>query len=48
MVMFIYEALFDQWAVGYAAAGSQVLFLFLLVSIAMQRWADRKLPEVRV
>ena len=32
MVLFIYETGFNHWDVGYAAAASQVLFLFILAS----------------
>ncbi len=36
LVMFIYEAMFDQWQLGYAAAASQVLTLLLLMALAVQ------------
>lgn len=36
LVMFIYEAMFDQWQLGYAAAASQVLTLLLLLALAVQ------------
>lgn len=42
MVMFIFEALFDQWALGYAAAAAQVLFAFLLAGVSIQHWMERR------
>ncbi len=42
MVMFIYEALFDQWALGYSAAAAQLLFVLLVLGVSVQRWAERK------
>ncbi|MCX7317406.1 MAG: sugar ABC transporter permease, partial [Hyphomicrobiales bacterium] len=38
IVMFIYEAGFRDWALGYAAAASQVLFVLMLVAAVMQMW----------
>lgn len=45
LVMFIFEAMFDQWALGYAAAAAQVLFVLLLVCVALQQWFERRHPE---
>jgi multiple sugar transport system permease protein len=45
MVMFIFEAMFDQWALGYAAAAAQVLFVLLLGCVALQQWFERRHPE---
>lgn len=42
LVMFIYEAGFRDWALGYAAAGSQVLFVLMLVAAAGQMWIARR------
>lgn len=42
MVMFIYEAGFRDWALGYAAAASQVLFFVMLVAAAAQMWLARQ------
>jgi len=42
MVMFIYEALFDQWALGYSAAAAQLLFVLLVLGVSVQRWAEKK------
>lgn len=42
MVMFIYEALFDQWALGYSAAAAQLLFVLLVLGVSVQRWAERR------
>jgi multiple sugar transport system permease protein len=36
IVQFIYEAGFQQWAVGYAAAAAQVLFGLMLIAVALQ------------
>lgn len=41
LAMLIYEAMFDQWQLGYAAAASQVLFALLLVCLAVQHRATR-------
>lgn len=46
LVMFIFEAMFDQWALGYAAAAAQVLFMLLLLCVAVQQWFERRNPEV--
>lgn len=42
LVMFIFEALFDQWALGYAAAAAQVLFVLLLAGVSIQHWMERR------
>lgn len=42
MVMFIYEAGFRDWALGYAAAASQVLFFIMLIAAAAQMWIARQ------
>lgn len=42
MVMFIYDALFDQWALGYSAAAAQLLFVLLVVGVSVQRWAEKR------
>ena len=42
IVMFIYEAGFQSWALGYAAAASQVLFGFMLLAVALQAWIARQ------
>jgi multiple sugar transport system permease protein len=42
MVMFIYEALFDQWALGYSAAAAQLLFVLLVLGVTVQRWAEKR------
>lgn len=41
LAMLIYEAMFDQWQLGYAAAASQVLFVLLLACLAVQQRAAR-------
>ncbi len=41
IVQFIYESGFRDWRLGYAAAGSQVLFAFMLVAAALQFWLGR-------
>ncbi|MGB3339504.1 MAG: sugar ABC transporter permease [Devosia sp.] len=45
MVMFIYQAGFQQWQAGYAAAASQILFLIMLVAAGLQFWVSRKRGE---
>lgn len=42
MVMFIYDAGFQQWALGYSAAAAQVLFALMLVGVVIQVWIARK------
>lgn len=42
IVQFIYDAGFRQWALGYAAAAAQVLFLLMLVGVGIQSWIARK------
>ena len=42
LVQFIYEAGFRDWRLGYAAAGSQVLFTFMLVAAGAQLWLGRR------
>ena len=42
LVMFIYEAGFRQWALGYSAAAAQVLFAFMLIGVAVQAWIARR------
>lgn len=45
IVMFIYEAGFRDWALGYAAAASQVLFVLMLGAAALQLWFSRQKAE---
>jgi multiple sugar transport system permease protein len=42
LVMFIFEAMFDQWELGYAAAAAQVLFALLLVGVSVQHLMERR------
>ena len=42
IVMFIYDAGFKQWALGYSAAAAQVLFVLMLVGVALQMWIAKK------
>lgn len=42
LVMFIFEAMFEQWSLGYAAAAAQVLFALLLSGMALQQWLARR------
>jgi multiple sugar transport system permease protein len=42
LVMFIFEAMFDQWALGYAAAAAQVLFVLLLAGMSLQHAMERR------
>jgi multiple sugar transport system permease protein len=41
IVMFIYEAGFRDWALGYAAAASQVLFVLMMGAALLQMWLGR-------
>lgn len=41
IVMFIYEAGFRDWSLGYAAAASQVLFVLMLAASFFQIWLGR-------
>jgi multiple sugar transport system permease protein len=45
IVMFIYEAGFRDWSLGYAAAASQVLFVLMLVAAFAQMWIGRSRQE---
>ncbi len=45
IVMFIYEAGFRDWSLGYAAAASQVLFALMLIAAAAQMWIGRVQKE---
>ena len=42
IVMFIYDAGFKQWALGYSAAAAQVLFALMLVGVVLQMWIAKK------
>jgi len=42
LVMFIYEAGFRQWALGYSAAAAQVLFALMLIGVTVQAWIARR------
>ena len=42
IMQFIYESGFRDWRLGYAAAGSQVLFAFMLVAAMAQLWLGRR------
>jgi multiple sugar transport system permease protein len=42
MVQFIYEAGFRDLQLGFAAAGSQVLFVLMLLAALAQTWASRR------
>lgn len=42
LVMFVYEAMFEQWQLGYAAAGAQALFLLMLTGMSLQAWLERR------
>lgn len=46
MVLFIYEAAFGRWELGYATAAAEILFLLVLVITLIQYWAvTRREPE---
>lgn len=42
IVLFIYEAGFRRWSLGYAAAASQILFAMILVAMIAQYYVSRK------
>jgi len=42
LVLFIYEAGFRQWALGYSAAAAQVLFALMLIGVTVQAWISRR------
>lgn len=42
LVMFVYEAMFEQWQLGYAAAGAQALFLLMLAGMSLQGWLENR------
>ncbi|GAB7129472.1 sugar ABC transporter permease [Silvimonas sp. JCM 19000] len=42
LVQFIYEAGFQQWALGYSAAAAQVLFGLMLIGVAIQMWISKR------
>lgn len=42
LVMFVFEAMFEQWQLGYAAAGAQALFLLMLAGMSLQGWLERR------
>ncbi|MDR3430245.1 sugar ABC transporter permease [Silvimonas sp.] len=42
IVQFIYEAGFQQWALGYSAAAAQVLFGLMLIGVAIQMWVSSR------
>ncbi|GGP26873.1 carbohydrate ABC transporter permease [Silvimonas amylolytica] len=42
IVQFIYEAGFQQWALGYSAAAAQVLFGLMLIGVSIQMWLSRR------
>ena len=42
IVQFIYEAGFQHWTLGYAAAASQVLFAIMLIAMAVQVWVSSR------
>lgn len=46
MVMFIYQAGFQQWQAGYAAAASEILLIIMLAAAGLQFWVSRR-PEER-
>lgn len=46
IVLFIYEAAFGRWELGYATAAAEILFLLVLAITLVQYWAvTRREPE---
>ena len=45
IILFIYEAGFRRWDLGYAAAASQVLFLMILIAALVQYFVSRRRGE---
>jgi multiple sugar transport system permease protein len=46
IVLFIYEAGFRRWDLGYASAAAQVLFLMILAAALAQYRASRRTEGV--
>jgi multiple sugar transport system permease protein len=42
IVQFIYEAGFQQWSLGYAAAAAQILFGLMMAGVIIQMWLARR------
>jgi multiple sugar transport system permease protein len=42
IVLFIYEAGWRQWELGYAAAAAQILFAMILVAAMVQYWVSAR------
>jgi multiple sugar transport system permease protein len=42
LVMFVFEAMFEQWSLGYAAAAAQILFALMLAGMSLQHWLERR------
>lgn len=47
VVLFIYEAGWRQWELGYAAAAAQVLFAMILVAAMIQYWITTRREDAR-
>jgi multiple sugar transport system permease protein len=47
LVMFIFDAMFEQWQLGYAAAAAQALFALMLVGISLQNRLERRARKAR-
>lgn len=47
VVLFIYEAGWRQWELGYAAAASQILFAMILVAAMIQYWITTRQEDSR-
>ena len=44
-VLFIFEAAFARWEVGYAAAAAELLFLLIILVTLTQYWANNRFGE---
>ena len=44
-VLFIFEAAFARWEVGYAAAAAELLFLLIILVTLTQYWANNRLSD---
>jgi multiple sugar transport system permease protein len=45
VVLFIYEAAFGRWELGYATAAAEMLFMLVLAATLVQYWAARPRRE---
>ena len=44
-VLFIFEAAFARWEVGYAAAAAEMLFVLIILVTLTQYWTNNRLGD---